>query len=386
MVVMTEARARELGLEPLGTIVEVAGETNAPYGISWIPALTIKKALSRSGLTVDQIDLIEINEAFAAMPMVSTKILADGDRDRWFDLLQKTNVNGGAIALGHPVGASGLRISMTMMSRASSSGRGSRSRCHLRRFDPGRGCHYSYISMRKGLPCLKLPTRWISLPGIATFTIDTAGPVNTVGQAFVADLERATARALSDEVHGVMLASGKKRSFLDGANLKEIMTDAAPGAIRHVVLRYQEALANLAKTPFPVVAILDGQTSLGGGFELLLWGCDHVFATASSKMGLPEINVGLFPVGGGTQILPRLVGFKAAVDAILTGRVSSAEDYSKTGLVTLCESANLKPEAVHWIDRHHGITNRNYDPSYQSADQSTEGEKEKVLSDARNGY
>ncbi|MGB6067686.1 MAG: thiolase family protein [Desulfomonilaceae bacterium] len=115
MVVMTEERARELGLEPLGTIVEAAGETDAPYGISWIPALTIKKALSKSGLKVDQIDLIEINEAFAAMPLVSTKILADGDRDHWFDLLQKTNVNGGAIAMGHPVGASGLRIAMTMM-------------------------------------------------------------------------------------------------------------------------------------------------------------------------------------------------------------------------------------------------------------------------------
>ena len=107
--------------------------------------------------------------------------------------------------------------------------------------------------------------------GIATFTIDTAGPVNTVGQAFVADLERATARALADEVHGVMLVSAKKRSFLDGANLKEILTDATPGAIRHVVLRYQEALAGLGKSPFPVVAILDGQTALGGGFELLLW-------------------------------------------------------------------------------------------------------------------
>jgi acetyl-CoA C-acetyltransferase len=115
MVVMTEQRALELGLEPLGTIVEAAGETNAPYGISWIPAFTIKKALSRSGLTIDQIDLIEINEAFAAMPLVSTKILADGEQDRWFELLQRTNVNGGAIAMGHPVGASGLRIAMTMM-------------------------------------------------------------------------------------------------------------------------------------------------------------------------------------------------------------------------------------------------------------------------------
>jgi len=115
MVVMTGGRARELGLEPLGTIVETAGETDMPYGISWIPALTIQKALSRAGLTVDQIDLIEINEAFAAMPLVSTKILSNGDRGRWFELLQRTNVNGGAIAIGHPVGASGLRIAMTMM-------------------------------------------------------------------------------------------------------------------------------------------------------------------------------------------------------------------------------------------------------------------------------
>ncbi len=63
---------------------------------------------------------------------------------------------------------------------------------------------------------------------IATFTIDTAGPVNSVGQAFVADLEQATASALADEVSGVVFVSGKKRSFLDGANLKEFMT-ATPG-------------------------------------------------------------------------------------------------------------------------------------------------------------
>lgn len=115
MVVMTESRARELGLEPLGAIVEATGATDMPNGISWIPALTIKNVLARQGLTVHQLDLVEINEAFAAMPLVSTKILADGDQERWFGLLQRTNVNGGAIAIGHPVGASGLRIAMTMM-------------------------------------------------------------------------------------------------------------------------------------------------------------------------------------------------------------------------------------------------------------------------------
>ena len=115
MVVMTEKRAFKLGLQPLAEIVEAAGEIDMPYGISWIPALTIKKALSSAGLDVSNMDLIEINEAFAAMPLVSAKILADDDKDRWFELLQKINVNGGAIAMGHPVGASGLRITMTMM-------------------------------------------------------------------------------------------------------------------------------------------------------------------------------------------------------------------------------------------------------------------------------
>jgi acetyl-CoA C-acetyltransferase len=115
VVVMTERRAVELGLEDLASIVDMAGETDAPNGISWIPALTIRNVLSRSGLTIDQMDLIEINEAFAAMPLVSTKILADGDTEKWLELLKKTNVNGGAIAMGHPVGASGLRIMMTMM-------------------------------------------------------------------------------------------------------------------------------------------------------------------------------------------------------------------------------------------------------------------------------
>lgn len=115
MVVMTQKRALNLGLEPLAAIEEMAGEIDMPHGISWIPALTIKKVLSKAGMDLAQIDLIEINEAFAAMPLVSAKILADGDNDKWFELLQRINVNGGAIAMGHPVGASGLRITMTMM-------------------------------------------------------------------------------------------------------------------------------------------------------------------------------------------------------------------------------------------------------------------------------
>lgn len=124
VVIMTEQRARELNLPPIGTIVHMAGETDQPNGISWIPALTIRKVLTGAGLELDRMNFIEINEAFAAMPLVSTKILADGDTARWHELLRKTNVNGGAIAIGHPVGASGLRIMMTMMYELRRSGGG----------------------------------------------------------------------------------------------------------------------------------------------------------------------------------------------------------------------------------------------------------------------
>jgi acetyl-CoA C-acetyltransferase len=85
-----------------------------PRNIATIPALTIKKALDAAGMSIDDMSLIEINEAFAAMPLVSTKILADGDEKKWKALQEKTNVNGGAIAIGHPVGSSAARITMTM--------------------------------------------------------------------------------------------------------------------------------------------------------------------------------------------------------------------------------------------------------------------------------
>jgi len=111
---MTAKKAKELGLKPLATIVATVSSATEPRGIATIPARTIEKALKKAGMTIDQMDLIEINEAFAAMPLVSTKLLAGGDEKVWQALRDKTNVNGGAIAIGHPVGASAARITMTM--------------------------------------------------------------------------------------------------------------------------------------------------------------------------------------------------------------------------------------------------------------------------------
>jgi acetyl-CoA C-acetyltransferase len=114
ILIMTREKAEEKGLNPLATIVSSVASATDPRGIATIPALTIQKVLDAAGMSIDDMSLIEINEAFAAMPLVSTKILANSDEKKWKDLQEKTNVNGGAIAIGHPVGSSAARITMTM--------------------------------------------------------------------------------------------------------------------------------------------------------------------------------------------------------------------------------------------------------------------------------
>jgi acetyl-CoA C-acetyltransferase len=114
ILIMTAKRAKEKGLKPMATIVTVAASATIPREIAVIPAYTIQKALKQAGLTLDDMKLIEINEAFAVLPLVATKILANNDEKKWKELQAKTNVNGGAIAIGHPVGASAARITMTL--------------------------------------------------------------------------------------------------------------------------------------------------------------------------------------------------------------------------------------------------------------------------------
>ncbi len=118
VVMMSRDKAQELGLTPLATIISAASVARDPRYIASAPADSIQKALDQAKLGLDDIDLLEINEAFAAMPLVSSKVLADqyygGDADKLAALREKINVNGGAIAMGHPVGASGARILSTL--------------------------------------------------------------------------------------------------------------------------------------------------------------------------------------------------------------------------------------------------------------------------------
>ena len=107
LIVASEEKARELGIEPLGAFVgsAVAGVDPRVMGIGPIPA--VRKLLERTGVSVDQLDLVELNEAFASQ---SLAVIEELGLDR-----AKVNVNGGAIAIGHPLGMSGARLVVSLL-------------------------------------------------------------------------------------------------------------------------------------------------------------------------------------------------------------------------------------------------------------------------------
>ena len=115
MVIMSRKKADEFGLAPLGQILACECAAGAPKYMACVPAKAIDKMLARTGHKLDDMNIIEINEAFSAVTLVSLKMLAKDDPKKWQELQDKTNVNGGAIAIGHPVGASGARVTMTLM-------------------------------------------------------------------------------------------------------------------------------------------------------------------------------------------------------------------------------------------------------------------------------
>ncbi len=115
VLLMSRSKAVALGLKPLATIEATGCAAGEPKYMACLPAQAIERVLSRLGRRIEDMDVIEINEAFAAVTLVSLKLLAGLNQEKWKVLQGRTNVNGGAIAIGHPVGASGARITMTLM-------------------------------------------------------------------------------------------------------------------------------------------------------------------------------------------------------------------------------------------------------------------------------
>ena len=171
--------------------------------------------------------------------------------------------------------------------------------------------------------------------GIAVIAFDLPGePVNKLSAAARVELE-ALLIGLRDDpaTRAVVLISGKADNFIAGADIEEFTALTSQDAAERLSFEGQETVSRVETFHKPIVAAIHG-ACLGGGLELAL-ACHYRIATDHPKtqLGLPEVQLGLIPGAGGCQRLPRLVGARAALDMILTGKSERASKALRLGLV-----------------------------------------------------
>ncbi len=124
MIITTREKAEQLGVKPLATVVNTVTTGADPRKLPIAPAKAIKRCLAEAGMSIEDMNIVEINEAFACVPLVSAKILSDNDDAKYQQIKDKMNINGSAIATGHANCASGARIVLTMIQELKRQGGG----------------------------------------------------------------------------------------------------------------------------------------------------------------------------------------------------------------------------------------------------------------------
>jgi 3-hydroxyacyl-CoA dehydrogenase/enoyl-CoA hydratase/3-hydroxybutyryl-CoA epimerase len=171
--------------------------------------------------------------------------------------------------------------------------------------------------------------------GVAIVRMDVPGEaVNTLRASFASDFAQAFEALERDpSVKAVVFTSGKKSGFIAGADIEMLRAVKSENDARQLSITGQEAMNRIEQFRVPVVAAIHG-AALGGGLEVAL-ACHARIASddKKTKLGLPEVMLGVLPGAGGTQRLPRLVAIETALDLLLTGKQLDAKRAKKAGLV-----------------------------------------------------
>jgi 3-hydroxyacyl-CoA dehydrogenase len=177
--------------------------------------------------------------------------------------------------------------------------------------------------------------------GVGVITVDNP-PVNALGPGVREGIMEALVKGNADaQVHAFVLM-GAGRNFMAGADIRQF------GGARPVSTR--TSAAAIAASAKPVVAAIHGY-ALGGGLEHAL-ACHYRIAAPGAKVGLPEVSLGIVPAGGGTQRLTRLIGPKAALDMIVSGRHVAAPEALRLGILDeIVEAGELRAAAIQYAQR-----------------------------------
>lgn len=161
-------------------------------------------------------------------------------------------------------------------------------------------------------------------------------PVNALGQAVRSGLLSALEEGIADSQAKALVLLAEGRTFIAGADIREFGKPPQAPLLPDVV-------AQLEACTKPLIASLHG-TALGGGLEVAL-GCHYRVALAGTRVGLPEVKLGLLPGAGGTQRLPRLVGVENALEIITSGRFVDADEALEIGIIDAISDAQTPLEA-----------------------------------------
>jgi len=189
--------------------------------------------------------------------------------------------------------------------------------------------------------------------GIVVLALNRAGTsVNALSRAVLDELAEIVERLSFEPPKGVVIRSSKAAGFVVGADLKEFAGYEKSGGVLDAIENGQRVFQQLARLRCPTVAAIHGHC-MGGGTEMAL-ACRYRVASRdpSTRIGLPEVKLGIFPGWGGTARLPRLIGAPAALELMLTGRAASAENAKAIGLVDTLTSPELLVEAAKDLIRH----------------------------------
>ena len=196
-----------------------------------------------------------------------------------------------------------------------------------------------------GLPTYKNWSLTIDRDDIAWLVVDRVGEsVNTLGEELLGELDQVLDFLANRAPSGLVISSGKEAGFIAGADIREFESFTDAKSVTEKVKQGQAVFHKLESLPFTTVAAVDGHC-LGGGYELTL-ACNYIIATDAddTRIGLPEVQLGILPALGGMTRLTERVGGMKGMTAILTGKMHRAKQARGLGMIdeVVGPHANLK--------------------------------------------
>lgn len=195
---------------------------------------------------------------------------------------------------------------------------------------------------------IQLTTQQIGSDQVVVLTFDLPNEkVNKLSTPVMTELKSHIEKLKTSSYKAVVFKSAKPRIFIAGADIEEIKELKTREAVQHAVSSGQEIFNLIEDLPMPTFALVNGACA-GGGCELIL-ACDYRIATddSSTRIGLPETQLGILPGFGGSVRLPRTVGLQASLDVILAGKLLNSKKALKIGLVDYVVHPNLLEGFAH---------------------------------------